>query len=126
MTTQETREEILTAVEAADVCCPEQVCDVVLAAAESGRDWKAELAQAIANDASERKTLGIETMARKIDEVRPYNDGTRYLIGHPAEAAVEVKDDSDDNRSYFWRDTDVEPSQAIKDECDELIAMIAG
>jgi hypothetical protein len=57
--TEETRDEIVAAVEAADVCCPEQVCDMVLSVAKVGGDWKAELAKAKANDADERKALGI-------------------------------------------------------------------
>jgi hypothetical protein len=52
--------EISAAVEAADVCCPEQVSDACLAIAKDGGDWKAELARAKANDADERKALGIE------------------------------------------------------------------
>jgi hypothetical protein len=48
-----TREEILDAVTAADLCSPEQVCDVVLAVANAGGDWRAELAKAVANDAAE-------------------------------------------------------------------------
>ena len=54
------RNEIIEAVEAADVCCPEQVCDIVLAAAERGEDWQAALAKAKDVDASERKSLGID------------------------------------------------------------------
>lgn len=56
---EQTRDEIVAAVEAADVCCPEQVCDTVLSVAQSGGDWKAELAKAKANDADERKALGV-------------------------------------------------------------------
>ena len=48
-----TREEIIDAVIAADLCSPEQVCDVVLAVANSGGDWRVELAKAVANDAAE-------------------------------------------------------------------------
>jgi len=55
--------------------------------------------------------------------MRPCNSGgTRYLIGHDEEAAVEVKEDSDGNRSYFWLDTDVEPPKGVQRECDTLIA----
>ena len=50
----ETREEIIDAVTTADLCSPEQVCDAVLAAANAGGDWQAELAKAVANDAAER------------------------------------------------------------------------
>jgi hypothetical protein len=53
-------DEISTAVEAADVCCPEQVSDACLAIAKNDGDWKAELARAKANDADERKALGVE------------------------------------------------------------------
>ena len=52
-TTETTREEIIDAVTAADLCSPEQVCDAVLAVSNAGGDWKAELAHAIANDAAE-------------------------------------------------------------------------
>ena len=48
-----TREEIIDAVTEADLCSPEQVCDVVLAVANAGGDWRAELAKAVANDAAE-------------------------------------------------------------------------
>lgn len=54
------RNEIIEAVESADVCCPEQVCDMVLAAAQRGDDWQAELAKAKASDANERKALGVD------------------------------------------------------------------
>ena len=54
------RNEIIEAVEAADVCCPEQVCDMVLAVAERGEDWQAELARAKAADGGERNALGID------------------------------------------------------------------
>ena len=48
-------EEIIDAVIAADLCCPEQVCDGVLAVANAGGDWRVELAKAVANDAAEAK-----------------------------------------------------------------------
>jgi len=48
-----TREEIIDAVTAADLCSPEQVCDAVLAVANAGGDWRVELAKAIARDAAE-------------------------------------------------------------------------
>ena len=54
------RDEIVEAVTAADVCCPEAVCDAVLAVAAAGGDWRAELARAQANDAAERRALGID------------------------------------------------------------------
>lgn len=53
------REEIADAVEASDVCCPEQVTDAVLAVAVAGGDWQAELAGAVERDSSERRSLGI-------------------------------------------------------------------
>lgn len=53
------RDEIAEAVEAAGVCCPEQVADACLAVAANEGCWQAELAKAIANDASERKALQI-------------------------------------------------------------------
>ena len=49
-----TREEIIDAVTAADLCSPEQVCDAVLAVANAGGDWQAELDRAVAGDAAER------------------------------------------------------------------------
>ena len=54
------REEITQAIQDADVCCEEAVCDACLAVASAGGDWRAELAKAKANDASERKALGID------------------------------------------------------------------
>ena len=48
-------DEIVNAVLEADLCCPEQVCDFVLAVANAGGDWRAELAKAVANDAAEAK-----------------------------------------------------------------------
>lgn len=54
------RNEIAEAVEASGVCCPEQVCDACIAVAADGGCWRAELASAIANDAAERKALGID------------------------------------------------------------------
>lgn len=55
--TEEARREIVAAVVAADLCCSEAVCDAVLAVAEAGGDWKAELAGAIARDAAELARL---------------------------------------------------------------------
>lgn len=55
----ELRDEISDAVLAADVCCEETVFDACLAVAKFGGDWRAELAKAKANDASERKALQI-------------------------------------------------------------------
>ena len=60
MTDDELISEIAEAVEAADVCAPEQVADMCMIAAKEGRDWRAELARAKANDADERKTMGID------------------------------------------------------------------
>lgn len=57
---EDLREEIVEAVEASGVCCPEQVCDACIAVAADGGDWQAELAKAVVNDKSERKALGIE------------------------------------------------------------------
>lgn len=54
------REEVVAAVEAASLCCPEQVCDAVLAVWENGGDWQDELAKAIRNDKECAKGLGIE------------------------------------------------------------------
>lgn len=53
-------DQVSDAVESSGVCCPEQVVDAVYAIAQAGGDWKAELAKAVANDASERKALGID------------------------------------------------------------------
>ena len=58
--TDSLREEISAAVEAADVCCPEQVCDACIAVAKDGGDWRAELTRAKTNDPSERRALGID------------------------------------------------------------------
>ena len=55
-----TREEIIDAVTAADLCSPEIVCDAVLAVANAGGDWRAELAKAVANDAAECDAIGVE------------------------------------------------------------------
>lgn len=52
-------EEIVEAVLDATLCCEESVCDACLAVAKTGGDWRAELAKAKANDAAERKALGI-------------------------------------------------------------------
>ena len=57
---EDLRSEIAAAVESADVCCPDQVCDGCIEAVKNGLDWKSELAKAVANDASERKALGID------------------------------------------------------------------
>ena len=46
----ELRNEIIAAVEASGVSSPEQVCDWVLDAAANGRDWRAEIAAAVAAD----------------------------------------------------------------------------
>ncbi len=54
------RSEIAEAVEASGVCCPEQVVDACIAVAANGGCWQVELASAIANDAAERKALGID------------------------------------------------------------------
>ena len=46
-------DEIVNAVLAADLWGPVEVCDAVLAVANAGGDWRAELAKAIENDANE-------------------------------------------------------------------------
>jgi hypothetical protein len=57
MISDELRSEIVATVEAADVCCEEQVCDMVLAAAERGDDWQATLAAAKDNDTVAQESL---------------------------------------------------------------------
>jgi hypothetical protein len=57
VTIETTRDEIVDAVTSADLCSPEQVCDAVLAVANAGGDWRAELAKAVANDAAERDPI---------------------------------------------------------------------
>lgn len=52
--------EVSAAVEASDVCCPEQVTDALMAIAERGGDWRAELARAVERDPAERRALGID------------------------------------------------------------------
>lgn len=59
MTNDYNRDEIVEAVEDSGVCCPETVCDAVLAVAETGGDWRAELAKAVARDLSESRGLTI-------------------------------------------------------------------
>jgi hypothetical protein len=59
-TDEEARQEIIAIVEEANVCCPEQVCDAVLAAWKNGENWNAVLAEAVANDAKVAKQLGVE------------------------------------------------------------------
>jgi hypothetical protein len=53
-------DEIVNAVLEADLCSPEIVCDAVLAVANAGGDWRAELAKAIASDAAECVAIGVE------------------------------------------------------------------
>lgn len=53
-------QQIADAVTAADMVCPEQCCDVLISVAESGGDWRAKLAEMVAGDATEAKSLGIE------------------------------------------------------------------
>ena len=48
--TDELRAEIVAAVEAANLHWPEQVCDLVIDAAERGEDWRARLAECIRAD----------------------------------------------------------------------------
>ncbi len=52
--------EIAQAVEAADVCCPVQVVDMCMIAHRNGMSWRDELARAKAEDADERRAMGIE------------------------------------------------------------------
>jgi hypothetical protein len=59
MISEELRNEIVEAVATADVCCEEQVCDMVLAAAGRGDDWQAVLAECKDRDAVERQSLGV-------------------------------------------------------------------
>lgn len=47
----ELRAEIIAAIEAANPCSPEEVADMVLEVAETGGDWRAKLAECVANDA---------------------------------------------------------------------------
>lgn len=54
------RDEIIIATTSADLCCPEAVCDALMAVAEQDGDWRAELARAVANDAVERRALDID------------------------------------------------------------------
>ena len=62
MITEAQREELVEAVNAADLACPEQVCDMVEAAGDrDGYDAAVKvLESAKANDAAERKSLGID------------------------------------------------------------------
>jgi len=60
VTIETTREEILDALTAADLCCPDIVGDAVLAVANAGGDWRVELAKAVANDAAECDAIGVE------------------------------------------------------------------
>ena len=46
----ELRNQVISAVEAADVFFPEQVCDKALEVAELGGDWEAVIADAKATD----------------------------------------------------------------------------
>lgn len=48
--TSELRNEIIAAVEASGVSSPESVCDWVIDAAANGKEWRAELARAVAAD----------------------------------------------------------------------------
>ena len=64
------------------------------------------------------------TTKRTIDEIRPHHDGVRYLIGHETECAIDVLEDSDGNRSYWWTGTGEEPSKEIRLECDEIIGLV--
>lgn len=57
--TEESRRQIVAEVTAADLCCQEVVCDAVLAVAENGGDWRAELRGAIERDAAESRRLGV-------------------------------------------------------------------
>lgn len=59
-TDEEARREIIAIVEEANVSCPEQVCDAVLAAWKNGENWSAVLAEAVANEAKVAKQLGVE------------------------------------------------------------------
>lgn len=61
------------------------------------------------------------TTKRTIDEIRPHHDGVRYLIGHEIECAIDVLEDSDGNRSYWWTGTDQEVPANVRRECDALI-----
>lgn len=58
----EDRQTLVNEVDQADLCSPESVCDVVIAAfmADSIDEGRAELAKAIAADQSERSRLGVE------------------------------------------------------------------
>ena len=60
MMTDKERSVVVEAVVAADLCCPEQVCDMVLAVADGGGDWRAELARAVVADVTERRVIGLE------------------------------------------------------------------
>ena len=46
----ELRNQVISAVESADVFFPEQVCDKALEVAEAGGDWEAVIADAKATD----------------------------------------------------------------------------
>lgn len=62
MITETQREELIDMVLAADLTCPEQVCDIVEAAGDrDGYDAAIEAFEAAkANDAAERKSAGID------------------------------------------------------------------
>jgi hypothetical protein len=68
----ETRQDVVQAVVAANLCCPEQVCDAVLGVWEAGGDWRAELAQAIKNDADVAKQLGVQETEEESQEMKSY------------------------------------------------------
>ena len=60
MITETQREKLIEAVGEADVVCPEQVCDMVIESAEIAGYGAglATLAECVANDPAERKTIG--------------------------------------------------------------------
>jgi hypothetical protein len=68
----ELRDEISAAIDAADLVAPEQVADLCYDAAASGCDWKPVLARCVANDSVERRRFGID--ARK-STIRIFRDG---------------------------------------------------
>ena len=108
--TQATRDEIITAVESADLESPEQVADLCIDAAEHGRDWRAVLARSIAMDAGSQRTSQFADDAAVAEWINSVDEsGTRSedIADELADAWLtvfgrELADEDDAMRGDAW------------------------
>lgn len=132
--TEELRNEIITAIEAANLESPEQVADMVLEVAETGGDWRAKLAACVVNDDDEY-TLEMRDDSGATETVEIFdcdpatireecaswvNQGDWGIDGASVDVNWELYDSDGDEIDSGCHTVDVEPDH------DELIRRVGG